>query len=97
MGEVAQLRDAIVVAILGVVRMDADRRIDIGVAFRDGDGLAVAFDRADRADRDYRAQAGGARAFQDRFGIAAQLGVGEMAVRIGQVQMGSFRHFLSGV
>ena len=73
-GEVAQLRDAIVVAILGVMRMDADRGIDVGVAFGDRDGLAIAFDRADRADRDHRAQAGVARAFEDRVGIAAQLG-----------------------
>ena len=91
------MRDAIGVAILGVMRMDADRGIDIGVAFGDGDGLAVAFDRADRADRDYRAQPA-ARARSRIASVSSRsLRVGEMAMGIGQVKWVSYDDFLTRV
>lgn len=69
--EVAQLRDAIVVAIAGVMRMDADRGIDVGIAFGDGDGFAIAFDRTDRANGNHVAQTRFTSAREDRVEIAA--------------------------
>src|SRR3984957_5769182 len=55
--EFAELRDPIVVAVLRVMGMDADRGKDIRIALGDSDGFAIAFDGADRANRDYQAEA----------------------------------------
>ncbi len=81
--EIAQLCDTIGVAVLGVMRMHADGGIDVGIALGDRDGFAIAFDRANRANGNHCAQSRFTGAPEDGVQITAQLGVGEMAMRVG--------------
>src|SRR5260221_9151708 len=81
--EIAHLRDASVVAVFRVMRMYADRGIDVRIALGDGDGLAIAFDRAEGTNRDHQAQSGFTGACEDGVKIAAQLGVCKMTMCVG--------------
>ena len=81
-GEVAQLRDSFGRAIPGVVGMHADGGEHIWVTLGDCDGQSIVFDRSDRADRDDLRHAGAGRARDHGFDVAAELCVGEMAMRI---------------
>jgi hypothetical protein len=62
--------------------MHAHDRIDIRVTLGDCDGLAIGLNRFNRPDRNYQAHSGCPRALEDRGKVAAQLGVGEMTMRI---------------
>ena len=81
-GEAAQLGDSLGRAIASVVGMHPDNGEDILVTLGDCNGQSIVVDGSDGADRDDLSHTGGGRARDHRFDVAAELCVGEMAMRI---------------
>jgi hypothetical protein len=84
-----QLVDADIELLLRVVRMGADRAIDVGKALGDGEHLRVPLDAG--RDSDDARNAGGACARDDAVEFAGKVGKIEVAVAVDQhVRKGEF-------
>ena len=79
-----QLIDGDVKLLVRVMRMGADRTVDVRKALGDGEHLGMAFDP--RRDGDHARDAGRPRARNDGIELTGKIGKIEMAVAVDQCQ-----------